>query len=51
MLNQGIPVFRLPRNVIEKEIKQIIDLGIKFQLNRSVDSYEELKSYQVSLML
>ena len=43
MLNQGIPVFRLPRNVIEKEIKQIIDLGIKFQLNRSVDSYEELK--------
>ena len=22
MLNQGIPVFRLPRNLIEKEVKQ-----------------------------
>ncbi len=40
MLNQGIPVFRLPRKLIEKEVKQIIDLGVKVELNRSVKSSE-----------
>jgi len=29
MMNQGIPVFRLPRNTIEKEIGQIEALGVK----------------------
>lgn len=49
MLNQGIPVFRLPRGIIEKEINQIIELGIKVKVNKDVNSYEELaklsKSY------
>ena len=34
MLNQGIPIFRLPRKLIEKEVKQIIDLGVKVELNK-----------------
>ena len=43
MLNQGIPVFRLPRKIIEKEIKQIINLGIKVKLNRSVSDQDEIE--------
>ena len=40
MLNQGIPVFRLPRKIIEKEIKQIINLGIKVKLNAPVSDQD-----------
>jgi formate dehydrogenase major subunit len=43
MLNQGIPVFRLPRKIIEKEIKQIINLGIKVKLNASVSDQDEIE--------
>ena len=43
MLNQGIPVFRLPRKIIEKEIKQITSLGIKIKLNKSVSSTKEIE--------
>ena len=43
MLNQGIPVFRLPRKIIEKEIKQITSLGIKIELNKSVSSSKEIE--------
>jgi formate dehydrogenase major subunit len=43
MLNQGIPVFRLPRKIIEKEIEQIINLGIKVKLNTSVSSHDEIE--------
>ncbi|MEL0280716.1 MAG: FAD-dependent oxidoreductase, partial [Gammaproteobacteria bacterium] len=43
MLNQGIPVFRLPRKVINKEIKQITDLGIKVELNKNISSNREIE--------
>jgi formate dehydrogenase major subunit len=43
MLNQGIPVFRLPRKIIEKEIKQIINLGIKVKLNAPVSDQDEIE--------
>jgi formate dehydrogenase major subunit len=43
MLNQGIPIFRLPRKIIEKEIKQIIKLGIKVKLNTSVSNQNEIE--------
>jgi formate dehydrogenase major subunit len=43
MLNQGIPVFRLPRKIIEKEIEQIINLGIKIKLNTSVSDQDEIE--------
>ncbi len=43
MLNQGIPIFRLPRKIIEKEIKQIINLGIKVKLNTSVSNQNEIE--------
>jgi formate dehydrogenase major subunit len=44
MLNQGIPVFRLPRKIIKKEIKQIISLGIKIELNKSISSFKEIEN-------
>ena len=42
MLNQGIPIFRLPRDLIEKEVKQITNLGIKIKLNKSISSSAEI---------
>ena len=44
MLNQGIPIFRLPRRIIEKEIKQITSLGIKIELNKSISSSKEIEN-------
>jgi len=34
MMRFGIPDYRLPRDVVEKEIKQILDLGIDLQTER-----------------
>ena len=36
MMNQGIPVFRLPRELIEKEISQITALGVKIVCNAEI---------------
>lgn len=38
MLNQGIPAFRLPRDVIEREIAQISVLGVDIRCGISVGS-------------
>lgn len=38
MLLDGIPKFRLPRDVVEREIALIIDSGIQVELEASVDS-------------
>lgn len=44
MLNQGIPIFRLPRKIVDKEIQQILSLGIKIHLNREINDHKELKN-------
>jgi NADPH-dependent glutamate synthase beta subunit-like oxidoreductase len=36
MMNFGIPAYRLPRNVLQAEIKRIEDLGVEIRLNRKV---------------
>jgi formate dehydrogenase major subunit len=36
MMNQGIPEFRLPREIIEKEIGQITALGVEIICNASI---------------
>jgi len=36
MMRYGIPEYRLPRSVLDKEIKDILDLGIEFQPNQSL---------------
>ncbi|HSR88011.1 MAG TPA: FAD-dependent oxidoreductase, partial [Pontiella sp.] len=38
MLNQGIPEFRLPRDVIEQEIAQITGLGVDIACNTTIGS-------------
>lgn len=38
MMVQGIPIFRLPRQDVEAEVKAIIDSGVDVRLNTSVDS-------------
>jgi len=42
MLNQGIPIFRLPRKIIEREIEQILSLGIKLHLNKNISTFKQL---------
>ncbi|MCF7863383.1 MAG: FAD-dependent oxidoreductase, partial [Kiritimatiellales bacterium] len=36
MMNQGIPVFRLPRDIIAKEVEQITALGVEIVCNTEV---------------
>jgi formate dehydrogenase major subunit len=36
MMNQGIPEFRLPRDVIDKEIEQIRALGVEIRCNQNI---------------
>jgi len=38
MLNQGIPAFRLPRDVIEFEVAQVLSLGIELRCGVAVGS-------------
>ncbi len=47
MMRYGIPSYRLPRSVLDREIKDILDLGIGFQPNRSLGkdvSLDQLKN-------
>ena len=36
MMRFGIPEYRLPRDLIQREIKEIMDLGIEFKPNQSL---------------
>jgi NADPH-dependent glutamate synthase beta subunit-like oxidoreductase/ferredoxin len=36
MMNQGIPVFRLPRDLIDKEVEQITALGVEIICNTEI---------------
>jgi 2-oxoacid:acceptor oxidoreductase delta subunit (pyruvate/2-ketoisovalerate family) len=36
MMRFGIPTYRLPRDVLDAEVKRILDLGVKLQLNMKV---------------
>lgn len=42
MLVVGIPEYRLPRNIIQEEVNQILDLGVELKLNTSVESIDSL---------
>lgn len=46
MLRYGIPDYRLPQNVLDKEIKRIEDLGVEIHCNKAIGKdipYEELQ--------
>lgn len=45
MMRYGIPKYRLPREVLDAEIRRIADLGVEFEFGREVrDLAEEMKS-------
>ena len=36
VLRYGIPSFRLPRDIIEREVKRLADLGVRFETNKVI---------------
>lgn len=43
MMRYGIPVYRLPRNVLDAEIKRITDMGVTIECGRKVEDIEAEK--------
>jgi len=41
MMRFGIPKYRLPRDILDAEIKRILDLGVELELNRKVSDILE----------
>jgi len=42
MLRLGVPEYRLPTHIIEREVQDIIDLGIDLRLNHRIDNLDTL---------
>jgi heterodisulfide reductase subunit A-like polyferredoxin len=42
MLRVGVPEYRLPNNIIEREVADILDLGVELRLNTVVEDLDEL---------
>ncbi len=42
MMRWAIPEYRLPRNILDKEIKEIESRGVKIELNTKIGSFEKL---------
>jgi glutamate synthase (NADPH/NADH) small chain len=36
VLRYGIPSFRLPRDIIDREVQQLRDLGVRFETNKVI---------------
>jgi len=45
MLRVGIPEYRLPREILDKEIADIEALGVSFKTDTKIDNAKELKDY------
>jgi NADPH-dependent glutamate synthase beta subunit-like oxidoreductase len=47
MLRYGIPPYRLPREVLDREVQRIVDLGVEMKFNTSIGNdipFEKLKA-------
>ncbi len=42
MLRLGVPEYKLPVDIIEREVQDILDLGVKLHLNHRVDNLDDL---------
>lgn len=54
MLRYGIPAYRLPKDILQREIKDIINLGVKIETNTKVGrdiSLEELKQKYNAILI
>jgi len=45
MLRVGIPEYRLPREILDKEIADIKALGVSFKTSTKIDNVKELRDY------
>lgn len=44
MMRWGIPEYRLPRNVLDAEVKRLVDMGVTITLNHTVEDLEKERS-------
>jgi heterodisulfide reductase subunit A-like polyferredoxin len=44
MLRLGVPEYRLPAEIIEREVQDIIDLGVDLRLNHQINNLDEIFS-------
>ena len=51
MLRLGVPEFRLPAEIIEREVRDIIDLGVELRLNTQVNNLDDLFAAGFSAVL
>lgn len=42
MLRLGVPEYRLPTQIIEREVQDIVDLGVDLRLNHRVDNLDDI---------
>ena len=42
MLRVGVPEYRLPSEIVDREVQDIVDLGVDLQLNSQVDNLDEV---------
>ena len=42
MLRLGVPEYRLPSEIIEREVQDILDLGVDLHLNSQIDNLDDL---------
>lgn len=42
MLRLGVPEYRLPTDIVEREIQDILDLGVELKLNARVDNLDDI---------
>ncbi|MBN1146106.1 MAG: FAD-dependent oxidoreductase [Anaerolineales bacterium] len=42
MLRLGVPEYRLPTEIIEREVQDIVDLGVDLRLNHRIDNLDDL---------
>ncbi len=45
MMRLGVPAYRLPTEVIEQEIQDILDYGIKVELNSPIESQADISKF------
>lgn len=51
MLRLGVPEFRLPTEIIEREVQDIVDLGVELHLNSQVNNLDDLFDQGYSAVL
>ncbi|MBN1313820.1 MAG: FAD-dependent oxidoreductase [Anaerolineales bacterium] len=42
MLRVGVPEYRLPTDIIEREVQDILDLGVELRLNTCIDNLDDV---------